>query len=401
MEAGPAETARRLRAVVDELAERYWERSAVVRALATALLAGQHALLLGPPGTAKSALARELTARIEGARYWEILLSKFTDPKRMFGPVDVAALVEGRYTQVFDGRATQCDIAFIDEIFKCSAGALNETLAFLNERLYHPENGGPPIPCPLLSAITASNELPSGEETAAIYDRLLVRLEVGYLQDPSNFAALVKSAVVAPAALARTTVDLAGLRDAVQTGVPAVTVPDGIVDAVCTLRASLRRQELICSDRRWKQAVRLLQASAYLAGRAAVDDADLEVLTAVLWESVAQRPAVEREVLQLVNPDAREALDLVDGVGEIEAQLEAKQGQSKEHLAEWVIKEANSKLARAGKRLAELRTQSEAAGRATGTLDQAIARTRAVHGRVLSEALGIDATAVAAQLGQA
>ena len=147
--------------------------------------------------------------------------------------------------------------------------------------------------------------------------------------------------------------------------------------------------------------MRLLQASAYLAGRAAVDDADLEVLTAVLWESAAQRPAVEREVLQLVNPDAREALDLVDGVGEIEAQLEAKQGQSKEHLAEWVIKEANSKLARAGRRLAELRTQSEAAGRATGTLDQAIARTRAVHGRVLSEALGIDATAVAAQLGQA
>src|SRR5258708_6898361 len=228
---GTGTTAQRLAAIAAELAGQFYERDAVVRALIAAMLAGQHSLLLGPPGTAKSELARELTGRIDGARYWEILLSKFTDPNSMFG-------------------------------------------------------------------------------------------------------ALVKSAVIAPAAPARTTGDLAGLRDAVQTGVPAVTVPGGTVDAVCTLRASLRRQELICSDRRWKQAVRLLQASAFLAGRAAVDDADLEGLTAVLWESVAQRPAVEREVLQLVNPDAREALDLADGGDEIEAQLQAKHGQSKEHLAQ-------------------------------------------------------------------
>jgi MoxR-like ATPase len=185
-------TAQRLAAIAAELAGQFYERDAEVRALIAAMLAGQHSLLLGPPGTAKSELARELTGRIDGARYWEILLSKFTDPKRMFGPVDVAALTRGEYTQVFAGRATQCEIAFIDEIFKCSAGALNETLAFLNERLYHPENGGEPVSCPLISAITASNELPSGEELGALYDRLLVRLEVGYLQDPSHFAALVK-----------------------------------------------------------------------------------------------------------------------------------------------------------------------------------------------------------------
>ena len=130
-----------------------------------------------------------------------------------------------------------------------------------------------------------------------------------------------------------------------------------------------------------------------------VDDSDLEILTAVLWDSVAERGTVEREVLQLVNPDAREALDLMDAVSELEAQLDSKAGQSQQSLSQWAIKEANGKLTKAAKRLAEMRAQSQAAGRATGTLDQAITRTRAVHGRVLVEALGLDASMVAGQLG--
>lgn len=178
------DTAKRLRAIGDELSDRFYERADVVRTLLVTLLAGQHSLVLGPPGTAKSELARELTGRFEGAAYWEILLSKFTAPTRMFGPIDVAALARGEYRQVYDGRATTAHIAFIDEIFKCSTAALNETLGYLNERIYHPESGGEPIRRSLIGAITASNELPSGEDTAAIYDRLLVRIEVGYLADP-------------------------------------------------------------------------------------------------------------------------------------------------------------------------------------------------------------------------
>lgn len=396
--ADPTDTPARLRAIVAELADRFYERDDVARTLVVAVLAGQHSLLLGPPGTAKSELARELTGRVTGAGYWEILLSKFTAPTRMFGPIDVAALARGEYRQVYDGRATTAHIAFIDEIFKCSTAALNETLGLLNERLYHPESGGAPIVCPLISAITASNELPSGDDSAAIYDRLLVRLEVGYLADPSNFAALVRSAVHAPAAPVRTTVGLAALQHAVTVDVPAIEVPDVIVDAICTLRAALRRKELVASDRRWRQSVRLLQAAAYLDGRPAVGEADLAVLTHVLWDSPTERTTVEREVLQLVNPAAGEALDLADAIDALEAELDAKAGQSRESLSDWAIKEANTKLARAGKKLTKLRAQAEQAGRSTATLDRVIIRQRAVHARVLTEALGVDASMVQAQL---
>ncbi|MFF3489957.1 AAA family ATPase [Streptomyces sp. NPDC002795] len=389
------DTAERLRAIRDELSERFYERADVVRTLMTALLAGQHSLVLGPPGTAKSELARELTGRVEGAAYWEILLSKFTAPTRMFGPIDVAALARGEYRQVYDGRATTAHIAFIDEIFKCSTAALNETLGYLNERIYHPENGGAPIHCPLIGAITASNELPEGEDTAAIYDRLLVRIEVGYLEDPSNFAALVRSAVGGRSkAPARTTIHLADLQRAVAETVPAVDVPDTIVDAVCTLRAALRRKELIASDRRWRQAVGLLQASAYLDGRTEVAETDLSVLTHVLWDSPAQRPTVEREVLHLVNPDAKEALDLADTIEELETQLDAMAGQSREALSDWVIKKAHHQLATAGQRLDKLREEAAGAGRSTAAIDRVTGRRRAVRARILTEALGVDANMV-------
>ena len=101
-----ATTAKRLRTIAEELSDRFLERGDVVRTLIVAMLARQHSLVLGPPGTAKSELARELTGRIEGAAYWEILLSKFTAPTRMFGPIDVAALGRGEYRQVYEGRAT-------------------------------------------------------------------------------------------------------------------------------------------------------------------------------------------------------------------------------------------------------------------------------------------------------
>jgi MoxR-like ATPase len=198
----------------------------------------------------------------------------------------------------------------------------------------------------------------------------------------------VGSAVTTGARAARTTVDLHALQAAVSTEVPAIAVGDGVIDAICTLRAQLRRQELVASDRRWKQGIRLLQASAYLADRDEVTTEDMVILAHVLWEQISQRPGVEREVLSLVNPDAREALDLLDAINELAAELDAMAGQSAEKLSSWGF-EANQKLKRAAARLDSMHDESGAAGRSTATLDPIIARCRDVRSRVASEALGI------------
>jgi MoxR-like ATPase len=391
-------TGKVMAAITDELSGQFFERADAVRAMVTAMLAGQHSLLLGPPGSAKSDLARELTGRIDGAVYWENLLGAYTDPKQIFGPIDVAAMMKGEYTQVYGRRATQAHIAFIDEIFKCGMGSLNAMLAFLNERLYHPENGGPPIHCPLLAAVSASNELPSaGADTAAFFDRLMVRIEVGYIQDPGNFAALLRSGAVRGLPQpTRTTVSLADLQTAMEDEVPSVTFPEGVEDSMSKLRTALRRRGLIASDRRWRQSVRLLQAAAYLAGRDAVNDADLDMLRHVLWDSTADRRPVAEEVLTLVNPDARKALDLLDDILGIERELEAKAGQSTETLSQWALKEANPKLNRAAKEMAAMRAAAAAAGRSTEAIDEAVARLNAVYGRVATEALGMPAGLVGA-----
>ncbi len=384
-----SQIAAQLRAIVGELEDLFFERSEVIRALMIGVLSRQHSLMLGPPGTAKSELARELTGRFDGATFWEILLTKFTAPSEIFGPVDVGQLAQGRWTQIFDGHATQAHIGFLDEIFKGSSAALNTMLPFLNERLYHPESGGAPIRCPLISCVCASNELGSGEEVGAIFDRLLIRVEVGYLADPNNFAALLRSAVAPAAPPKRTTLPLEMLQTAVTTGVPSIAVPDGVVDAFIQLRAQLRRKEHHASDRRWKAAVRLIQASAYLDGRPEANTDDLLILSSVLWESVADRAGVEREVLQLVHPAAGEALTLSDAIDEVDGQLDSMAGQSEDALNRWALG-ANRELRQAKKKLQEMLTEAQTAGRPTSTVQRVIARCEAVANRVAVEALGID-----------
>src|ERR1017187_1124322 len=152
----------RLARLARTLEDRFLGKDEIVRLLLVATSGAEHAVLVGLPGTAKSALIRTF-ARLMQARYFEYLLTRFTEPNEIFGPVDIAAFREGRYERRTEGMLPDAEIVFLDEVFKSNSAILNSLLTLLNERRY--TSGGHVVRCPLLSAFGAANALRSGQRT--------------------------------------------------------------------------------------------------------------------------------------------------------------------------------------------------------------------------------------------
>src|SRR6476661_10367595 len=138
----------RLSQLARTLESRFLGKDEVIRLLLIAVVAGEHAVLVGPPGTAKSALIR-LFARLLQANYFEYLLTRFTEPNEIFGPVDIAAFREGRYERRITGMLPEAEVVFLDEVFKSNSAILNALLSILNERKM--TSGGQVIRVPLIS----------------------------------------------------------------------------------------------------------------------------------------------------------------------------------------------------------------------------------------------------------
>ena len=176
-------------AIEKELNRDYQERRDVIRGLLVGLLSREHVLLLGPPGTAKSALAEDLCNRI-GGRYFRWLLARTSTPEELFGPVSLRALEQDSYRRVTTGKLPEATVAFLDEIWKANSAVLNTMLSVLNERLFF--NDGQLVKVPLEFAVGASNELPEDrEELGALWDRFLLRYLVGYIRDLRNFETML------------------------------------------------------------------------------------------------------------------------------------------------------------------------------------------------------------------
>jgi MoxR-like ATPase len=280
-----APVAAALRTAITEASSGLVEREALVELVALAAVAGEHLLVIGPPGTAKSEAVRRI-ANALGGQYFEYLLGRFTEPNEIFGPVDLRRLREGVVETETRGMLPEAEIAFLDEVFLGSTAILNTLLTLLNERVFR--RGHTVASCPLRVCVGASNHLPDDDMLAAFADRFLLHVFVEPIADP-RLEELLEGAWrlgQSPAHRSASVAELDELAKAARE-VDLTRVRPIIAHAVRLLRAA----GIALTDRRVAKTQRLVAAAAALAGRSLATDADLWPIVYAVPTPDAQRTA--------------------------------------------------------------------------------------------------------------
>lgn len=300
-ESGDSEIERlalKLRKVFEVLNDHFLDKQEIIRLLIVSTLAGEHALIVGPPGTAKSALIR-MFSRLLDSKYFEYLLTRFTEPNELFGPVDIGEFREGRYRRRTSKMLPEAEIVFLDEIFKSNSAILNSLLMMINERIF--TNGSEVQEIPLLSVFAASNEVPNDENLTAIFDRFLLRVRSENLNSYHFHELLKKGKKVESEKRKKSKavpmVSANELRHVQARLMDWVEFPDDFLAKYKGLVFQIRSEGISMSDRRVVKMLKLFAASALFEGRRVATDGDFFVLRHV-WNNLDQSDLLK----ELVDP---------------------------------------------------------------------------------------------------
>ncbi|MFD5409560.1 AAA family ATPase [Streptomyces nojiriensis] len=280
------------------------DRETVAEVVTLCAVAGEHLLVVGAPGTAKSEAVRRIAGQL-GGRYFEYLLGRFTEPNELFGPVDLRGLREGRVEFETAGMLPEAEIAFLDEVFLGSTAVLNTLLGLLNERVFR--RGRTVLDSPLRICVGAANHLPDDPALAAFADRFLARVFVEPVADDRLEELL--EAGRRPAVASAAPAGPGGLLAAVDRLAAAARACDldEVTPLVATALRRLRAAGVPVGDRRAVRSQRLVAAAAVLDGRTAASARDLWVLP--LIAPTADTQALARDALaDLVEKAANRSL---------------------------------------------------------------------------------------------
>ena len=336
----------RFKLLLQEMNRGIYEKETEISLSLLAALAGESIILLGPPGVAKSMVARQLKTAFREAQSFEYLMSRFSTPDEIFGPVSIQKLkTSDTYERAVEGYLPTADVVFLDEIWKAGPAIQNTLLTVINEKIFR--NGNREMHLPLKLLVAASNELPAkGEGLEALWDRFVIRIESRPIKLEKNFRAMlleVKSEEQRASEVkseeqrafevkseerrvnnsnAITAEEYAEWTERID----KIGVKIEVLDAISAIRKSLRavnvdeaaeRRNIYVSDRRWKNIVRLLRTSAFMQDRKEVDICDLLPIYHCLWQEPEERDAIRNIVIRaLFSPFADKLVEMKNALAE-------------------------------------------------------------------------------------
>lgn len=280
-----------LHSIESELNSLYFERKDVIRNMIISTIAKQNMFLIGLPGTAKSELINEFSSRIEDCKYFSWLFNKTSDPSEIFGTFSIKQMENDRFVRITKGKMPEAHIVFCDEIYKANEPMLNSLLTLMNERIFY--NDGLPVKTPTISIFGASNEEPDSESLSALHDRFAIKMNVEYIKDSNLKLQMLKT--YSNDDIEKTAITLEDLY-ILQEQVNHIEISDEILYQLILITNKLASMDIIVSDRKLKQSIKILKANALLKNKTSVSESEFDVLSYVYSDGVNNIDEVKKVI---------------------------------------------------------------------------------------------------------